>query len=307
MFERKKKGEYDLHTVMLAGRRQLISFRGVIMLARIAIHMHNDLGLQRRLRAAIQLAVNHKALLIGIYLPDLAIPTFSEDAEAARQVLGAREKALAQEAELRQLFVEQTATSNVKSQWRTPHGPGDEALAMHARYCDLLILSKPGNTDRGSTAMLKLPESVVMMAGKPILVIPAGGDVPPIGRHVLFCWDHRREAARAFSDAAPILRSCTKLVVLEVNPSEDDLRRHDVHDTDFAEYCEALGYPKPQRVVKKNHDFDAGNAILNACADHDADLIVMGAYGHSRMREWIMGGASRTLLSSMTVPVLFSH
>ncbi|HWL28253.1 MAG TPA: universal stress protein [Burkholderiaceae bacterium] len=277
------------------------------MLARIAIHMHNDAGLQRRLRAAIQLAGRHKAQLIGIYQPDVAVPTFSEDAEAARQVMGAREKARAQEAELRQLFVEQTATSNVSSQWRTPRGPVDEALALHARYCDLLILSKAGNKDNGSAVMHNLPESVVMMAGKPILVIPAVGDVPNIGRNVLFCWDHRREAARAFSDAAPILRACTKLVVLEVNPREDDLTRYDVHDDDYSEYCVALGYPKPQRAVKKGEDYGAGNAILNACADHDTDLVVMGAYGHSRMREWIMGGASRTLLNSMTVPVLFSH
>ncbi|NGM88317.1 universal stress protein [Parapusillimonas sp. SGNA-6] len=277
------------------------------MLARIAIHMHNDTGLQRRLRAAIELAGRHKAQLIGIYLPDIPVPTFSEDAEAARQVLGAREKALAQEAELRQIFVEQTATSKIRSQWRTPRGPADEALALHARYCDLVILSKAGSKDNGSTVMLNLPESVVMMAGKPVLVIPAVGDVPPIGRNVLFCWDHRREAARAFSDAAPLLRSCSKLVVLEVNPREDHLARHDVHENDFEEYCEALGYPKPQRVVRKGEDYGAGNAILNACADHDTDLVVMGAYGHSRMREWIMGGASRTLLSSMTVPVLFAH
>lgn len=280
---------------------------GIIMLARIAIHMRNDSGVGRRLRAAIQLAREHKAKIIGVYLPDIAAHHISEDAEAARQILGAHERALAEQAEVRQMFVEQTATANIPAQWRTPQGPADEALALHARHCDLLILSKPGNKDNGSNAMLYLPESVVMMAGKPVLVIPAVGDVPPIGRHVLFCWDHRREAARAFTDAAPILRAATRLVVLEVNPKEDQLRRQDVHDTDFAEYCEALGYPQPQRVVKQGEGHGVGNAILNASTDYDSDLIIMGAYGHSRMREWIMGGASRTLLNSMTVPVLFSH
>jgi nucleotide-binding universal stress UspA family protein len=277
------------------------------MLARIAIHMHNDTGVKRRLRAAIQLATEHKAQLIGIYLAEITVRAFSEDAEAARQVLGAYERAQAEEAEVHQLFMEQTAVAKIRSQWRKPQGPADEALALHARYCDLLILSRPGSKDNGSTLMLNLPESVVMMAGKPVLVIPAVGDVPPIGRHVLFCWDHRREAARAFTDAAPLLRACTRLVVLEVDPKEEQLRRHDVHDSDFAEYCEALGYPKPQRVVKKSEGYGVGNAILNASTDYDSDLIIMGAYGHSRMREWIMGGASRTLLSSMTVPVLLSH
>src|SRR3546814_14562255 len=81
----------------------------------------------------------------------------------------------------------------------------------------------------------------------------------------------------------------------------------DVHENDLADYCAALGYPRPHEIIKQSEDYGVGNTILNTATDDDSDLIIMGAYGHSRMRQWIMGGASRTLLNSMTVPVLMSH
>lgn len=279
------------------------------MLGRIAIHLSHDQGCRRRLRAAIQLASEHKAELIGVYPEEQAALYLYEDTimpEEVHKVL--RNKIMQARNETQKLFMQETSAAGVKAHWRTPKGAADEALAAHARYCDLLIMSKPENTSTTAPLMSSLPEAVVMAAGRPVLMIPAVGNVLPIGRRVLFCWDHRRESARAFSDAAPILHACSELVVLTVDPQPDNLRKKDIHENDFADYCASLGYPKPREVFKRSEDFGGvGNIILNTSTDHGSDLIIMGAYGHSRMRQWIMGGASRTMFSSMTVPILLSH
>lgn len=278
------------------------------MLGRIAIHLNHDSDCKRRLQAAIQLAAEHKAELIGIYPSELAAGYMHEDTvipEEIHQLL--RNQAALERTEVQKLFTQETAAAGIRAQWRTPQGSPDEALAMHARYCDLLIMSKADNKDTVAAIIPNLPEAVVMAAGRPVLMIPAVGEIRPIGRRILFCWDHRRESARAFMDAAPILQSCSELVVLTVDPQPDNLRRKDLRENDFADYCAALGYPKPREIFKESEGLGIGNVILNSATNHGSDLIIMGAYGHSRMRQWVMGGASRTLLSSMTVPILLSH
>lgn len=278
------------------------------MLGRIAIHLSRDDGLQRRLRAAMQLATEHKAELIGVYPPETGPHYYSETSAISEEMQKLADHRFEQEREsVKKIFIEQTAAAGVRSQWRAPKGSAEEILALHARYCDLLVMSKVGNKDSTASLMPNPAEAVIMAAGKPVLMIPAVGEVHPIGRRVLFCWDHRREAARAFSDAAPLLRACSRLTVLTVDPQPGYLEGKAIHDSDFADYCAALGYPKPREIIKESENYGVGNIILNTATDEDSDLIVMGAYGHSRMRQWIMGGASRTLLNSMTVPVLMSH
>ncbi|UYO95281.1 universal stress protein [Pollutimonas sp. M17] len=278
------------------------------MLGRIAIHLGHDEGLPRRLRAALQLATEHKAELIGIYPPETVPHYYSETSPIPEEMQKLADSRFEQaRVSVQKTFLEQTGTAGVRAQWRAPKGSAEEVLALHARYCDLLVMSKAGHRDSAASLAPNLAEAVIMAAGKPVLMIPAVGEVNPIGRRVLFCWDHRREAARAFSDAAPLLHACSRLTVLTVDPHPDYLAGKDLHENDFADYCAALGYPKPREIFKQSEDYGVGNIILNTATDEDSDLIVMGAYGHSRMRQWIMGGASRTLLNSMTVPVLMSH
>lgn len=139
------------------------------------------------------------------------------------------------------------------------------------------------------------------------MMVPAVGTLTTIGERVLFCWDKKREAARAFADAAPLLRAAKELVVLAIDEDTELLREQDIQENDFSALCTALGYPTPKVLLRSSKGVGVGNVILNTATDYGSDLIVMGAYGHSRMRQWIMGGASKTLLNSMTVPVMLSH
>jgi nucleotide-binding universal stress UspA family protein len=134
--------------------------------------------------------------------------------------------------------------------------------------------------------------------------VPHIGVTRPPGTTVMLCWNGTREAARAATGALPILKKADKVIILLVDPRNDGdpagpgarvatwLARHGVN-----------------AVVKRDTagDSDIGGIILSRAADQDADLVVMGLYGHSRMREWVLGGASRTLLASMTVPLLVAH
>jgi nucleotide-binding universal stress UspA family protein len=135
--------------------------------------------------------------------------------------------------------------------------------------------------------------------------MPFIGAKPP-GKIVLLCWNASREAARAAADALPFLKAAQKVIVLVVNPTVSAEGHGAEPGADAAAWLARHGV---KVIVQRDvaPDADVGGVILSRAADHDADLIVMGIYGHSRMREMVLGGASRTLLASMTVPVFMSH
>ncbi len=278
------------------------------MLGRIAIYLSNDNACSRRIDVGLQLAKSHGAAVVGIYPTDGVAGHYYDESiipQDVRNVLRGRREGFRDS--VHKMFLERAEAAGVAAEWRAPAGEAEEALALHARYCDLLVMSKAERVDSVAAIIANLPEAVVMAAGRPVLMIPNTGNIESIGQRVLYCWDQRREAARAFTDAAPFLKGCKELTVLEVDRDERDFKEYDLRETDFGNFCTSMGYPQPKHLVKKSDGIGVGNVILNTASDVGCDLIVMGAYGHSRMRQWVMGGASRTILTSMTVPVLLAH
>ncbi len=278
------------------------------MLGRIAVHLNNDNNCERRIDVALKLAAQHEAQIVGIY-PNEAISgtSFTDNVvpQDMRTELNARATKFREKTI--ELFTNKASEAGIKFEVRNPRGGQEEALALHARFCDLLVMSKADRSDSGGTMLLNLPESVVMAAGRPVLMVPVVGNINSIGERILYCWDQKREAARAFNDARPFLGLCKELHILEVNQNISHMEKSDIQPNDFANYCISLGYTKPNIHIKTTDNIGVGHIILNTAADNACDLIVMGAYGHSRMRQWIMGGATRTLMSTMTTPVLLSH
>ena len=134
-------------------------------------------------------------------------------------------------------------------------------------------------------------------------MVPHIGAAQPPGRTVMICWNGQREASRAVTGALPFLKAADRVIMLTIGADPTD----DPASTDRA--IEWLGRHGVKAVVQRDQagDTDVGNVILSRAADASADLIVMGIYGHSRMRERVLGGASRTLLASMTAPLLVAH
>jgi nucleotide-binding universal stress UspA family protein len=140
--------------------------------------------------------------------------------------------------------------------------------------------------------------------GRPVLVVPRYGTFERLGERVLIAWNGSREATRAVHDAIPILKRAITVTVLSIDPEVDSPPR--TPSADITLHLARHGIAA-EAASTSSVDFGVGNALLSRAADLGADLIVMGAYGHSRMREMVLSGATRHLLQNMTVPVLMSH
>ena len=153
--------------------------------------------------------------------------------------------------------------------------------------------------------MSDFPEYVVMNAGRPVLLVPYAGEFPHVGRKVLLAWDGSMEASRAINGAMPMLRQAQEVKVVVFNAEQQVNVHGQQPGADLALYLARHGVKVD--VLQETTEQDSGNALLSLAADVNADLLVMGCYAHSRFREMLLGGATRTVLESMTLPVLMSH
>lgn len=171
-----------------------------------------------------------------------------------------------------------------------------------ARHFDLSVVMQP---DPGSNANNDLfVEAAMFGSGRPVVVVPYIQKEPVNLDHIVCCWDGSATAARAIGDALPLLAKAKTVELLIVtSPGED---RHEEVGAGMATHLARHRLNVTlQRITSGN--IDVGNAILSYAADRTADFLVMGGYGHSRWREFLLGGATRQILSSMTVPTLMSH
>lgn len=279
------------------------------MLGRIAIDLNQDSNYDRRLKVGIKLALEHGAQIVGVYTSlftkqylyggDTALPS------QARAIL---DTAIDQQmATAKESFLEQTSEAGVTASWRDPQGEALDALALHSRFCDMLIMSHAVESTSIKNLLPYRADAIITSAGRPVLMVPHVDALPTIGKSILICWDASHRAARALSDAAPFLENASKLVALSVNMNKDLLKTQDIMPDDLSLYCASHHYAELTEVYMTRPRNEIGEAILSTANDYGCDLIVMGAYNHSPLREWTFGGTSATLLQSMRVPVLFSH
>lgn len=183
-----------------------------------------------------------------------------------------------------------------------PHG----GLVLQSRYADLLILGQADRDDPLTGATQQgLPEYVILNGCCPVLVVPFAGRFPTIGKTILVAWDGSLHAARAIKHALPLLVNATRVVVTMVDPVIGDDEHGEEPGADIALHLARHGIRVEVQTVVS--DGDAGEALLAAADDVHADLLVMGAYGHSRLHELMLGGATRTILNTATLPVLLSR
>ena len=175
-------------------------------------------------------------------------------------------------------------------------------FAQVARGFDLSLVQqndpeRPGHENMIITA-------AIFDSGRPVLIVPyIQTDGLRLNR-VMICWDGSRNAARAIADAQPFLARAKAIELVTVVSA--DIKSDEMRDADIARHL-ARHYPKVEVENITATDLDVPNAILSHAADTSADFIVMGGYGHSRLREFILGGATRGILATMTVPTLMAH
>ena len=232
----------------------------------------------------------------GYYDPALLNPFFEELRARARDATD----------KTREVFEHIASLHGVSAEWREIPEGADADPAVHARYADLAILGQL-DPDSGEPDMIRpRPEQVTLASGRPILVVPYAGNFPNLGRRVVIGWNASREAARAVNDAMPLLTAAEIVSILTIDPREGPRAHGELPGADISLHLARHGVKAEiERAVSP--DLPVGEALLSRAADLGADLLVMGAYGHSRARELLLGGATRSLLRSMTLPVLMSH
>jgi nucleotide-binding universal stress UspA family protein len=278
----------------------------------LLIHVDASAESDVRVEIAAELARRHDAHVTGLYVVDL-VPYVADVATGAiagragmiEAVSALRQRATEEPHRVEARFRARLDAAGVAGEWRLAENVVAPTVALHARYADLTMLGQinPDNPPLGTAA--DLVEHVMFAAGRPVLVIPYIAKPGPIGRNVLVGWNGSREAARALNDAIPFIAGADTVTVLAINPRHGIAGDGDVPAADIA-----LHLARHNMRVAADHvvtEIAEGDALLDYAADRGCDLIVAGGYGHSRLREFALGGVTRTLLRSMTVPVLLSH
>ena len=255
----------------------------------LLVIVDDDLPARERVSHAADLAERFEAHLTGLCVSVL------EESEAARRARRAH-----------RLFDDEVGRRRISTEWRSATGFPIDVAAVQARYADLTILSQLAPENAQAVVDSPRPEYIALTTGRPILVIPYAGHYGRIGERVLVAWDASREATRAVSDAMPLLLGASVVTVLTVDPVVDRHQQGAVPGADIALHFARHGVTADVEKVM-SAGTSVGDMLLSRACDLSADLLVMGAYGHSRVRELVLGGVTRTVLTSMTLPVLMSH
>jgi len=271
----------------------------------ILVHIDPGKRCSARVEVAIRLARQYDAHLVALHAIAPFEPPGYVMAEMGPALIETQKHAAAAEmVRAEGEFTKQTSAAGFRNiEWRTAIDDPVDAMTLHARYADLIVIGQTGSSDRSNIAD-DFPERLVLAAGRPVLILPSAGSFPSVGKRILVAWNPSREATRAVTDAIPLLQLADKVHVMAVNPRRGEHGR--VPGADIGLYLARHGV-RVEVKTDNGAEIDVGNELLSRAADLDADLIVMGGYGHSRLKEWVLGGATRTILESMTAPVLMSH
>jgi nucleotide-binding universal stress UspA family protein len=271
------------------------------------VHLNDKRRAEAVLEPAVSLAHRYQAHLIGMHVYP-SVPAAPSAVPDASKVLGSIAAGERKEAdEIAAVFARMTANQPFVAEWRAlkvPHMDLASVVLDHARSVDLIVAGQT-DPDWEQSPLMDFPERLALESGRPTLVVPYVGRYREIGRNVVIAWKGARESARAVFDALPLLAGAETVDILEVKERRDDGDSL-APDTTIAASLARHGVKTTVRTSAAA-DIGIGDEILSRVADAGADLLVMGAYGHSRMRELVFGGATRHLMRYMTAPTLFSH
>lgn len=276
----------------------------------ILVHVETGERAAVRLLLACELAAAHGAHLTGVHVIDLpppdvfaGYPTVFMDLGNADDMVERMRRVRLEEAEgLRARFEAAVTAAGVRGEFRVAEGESEAVLALHGRYADLLVVGQP---DPGAER-LGIDPGALMAAGRPLLVVPFAGAFASLGKTVLVGWNATAEAARAVNDALPLLERAERVVVLSINPRHGIGGDGDLPAADIVLHLARHGV-KAEAAHTVARDIGEGDVLLSYAADIGADLLVCGMYGHSRLREFTFGGATRSLVAEMTLPTFMVH
>ncbi|MBQ5946099.1 universal stress protein [Massilia sp. ST3] len=274
----------------------------------IIVHVDGSPRQDSRLRAAVLLANRHGAHLVGsaatgvsmanyaILNGSMAMPIAENDYQDLRDAVAAQLHP----------FEEQAAQLGAASvETRVLEDNTRYALLLQSRYADLVVLSQDDPPESHTAAVRHLPEFLALHGPRPVLVVPTSYRNEAIPGTAVVGWDGSVQAIRAIQAALPLLREAPLVRLVLVNPDELAELHGEEPGADMALYLARHGV-QVEVVVERTRD-TAGDALVALAHDTRAGLMVAGIYGHSRYREWALGGATRALLHRAPAPLLCAH
>ncbi len=256
----------------------------------ILVVMSGTAGEEARLQAAFDLATRHDADVAVLHVrPTPAIYGSSSGFEIPISLIESQQREIEETAETVEAAVKTAADrAAIEVEWRCEEGDELAIAGVHARYADLVI------------APPALARDLVFASASPVLSFPDGAKTSAPKR-VLIAWNGSREAARAVRDAMALIEAAESVDVIVIDPPGDrpisaDIGRALAHHDIKVDVRERL-----------SGDADIGTLLLEEARTSGADLLVMGAFGHSRLREWVLGGATEGALKDSKMPIVLSH
>jgi nucleotide-binding universal stress UspA family protein len=277
----------------------------------IIVHLNDERRIARLLPYARAIAEINDAHLIGLAV----MPTFVgvPRPEIGMDVLiDEYRRAFRTEAEqLEREFTKLQLIKTLSVEWRLVDPAFQEAaltVAKEGQVADLIIVSQTDSNWSGSI-LRDTTDVLTIEASRPVLIVPNAGLISPSIERAVIAWNGSKESARAAFDALPLLKVTKKVVLLEISSYEQRQADADNDHSNGDDLCAALSRHGINCEVQLETPGDdgVGPLLLSALDRHSASLLVMGAYGHSRIREMIFGGATQYILENMTTPVFTSH
>lgn len=273
------------------------------------IIVHLDCGKRRseRLDLAVRVAAQFDARLIGLFALDLYAGLLAAADAGSILVEAELQRREACMGEAQAEFLGQCATRSVRPEWQFTEDDAAKEVALAACCADLIVIGQTNPDTRAEDGIsASFAADVVLSAGKPVLVVPYAGHFEGIGKRTLVAWNAAPEAERALTDALPVLERSQAVEVVSFDEGGDHADPDD--NARLAVHTYLKDHGVNANVTRYfADDLSPGECILSQAFDEHADCIVMGAYGQSRAKEPLLGGATRTVMNSMTVPVIMSH
>ena len=268
----------------------------------ILVHVDNTQAGKQRVNDALKLAQAYDAHLTGLYTYQIvALPAHAEMAMPDYLYADLEKSSMERVAQAKQFFTNVTDAWKSKVTWAVREGDPVVSLVQQAACHDLVMV---GARDPEAVPynISGIPDRAAIESGRPILVLPNEGLKENLGKRILVAWNGKRESVRAVNDAMVFLTQADAVEITAINEKDN----HEIPCFDIAQHLSRHEVNVEANSYRSKHK-SVGPGILDSAKIFGADMIIMGAYGHSRLQEYILGGATKFMLENTPLPILLSH
>jgi len=272
--------------------------------ASVIVFLDNSVASQRRLEFALQFAAKHQAHLTGIHLSYGSLMAYDPMGDVSGALIEWERENKEKQLEAKEYFAKCAKNYDVNVDWDCYRDSEMNGVLARARVADICIVGQPASDNYDIEVNRNFFTRFAISSGKPALFIPNKKEFAPVFEKIVVAWNGGRESARAVTDAMPLLKAARIVSVISV--VSKNANNEDLPDVNIAEF---LARHKVNVEIERDErkPAEAAEFILSRADLKSADLLVMGAFGHTRFSEFILGGMTRAVLQKMALPVFMSH